>query len=199
MMDNLLPEVAAARKSEYGIDPIFLNRWSTRAFSSQAVKDEDLYGVLEAAHWAPSGSNEQPWRFIIAKTPEQRETFLQFISPFNQEWCKEAPVLLLLLSRKVNEAGKASPSHALDAGTAWGYLALEATRRGLSTHAMGGFDRAAAQSALQVPEEYEPQIVIALGYRGDETQLSERNRSREIPNTRKPLSEIVFEGRFPQP
>ncbi|GIP32641.1 nitroreductase family protein [Paenibacillus sp. J2TS4] len=199
MMDKLLPEVAAQREADYEIDPVFLNRWSPRAFANRPVEDSDLYGVLEAARWAPSGSNEQPWRFIVAKTPEQRELFLSFINPFNREWCHAAPVLLLLISKQVTEEGKTVGSHAFDAGTAWGYLALEATRRGLSSHAMGGFNKEEAMAKLQVSADYAPQVVIALGYRGDEEQLAERNRIRETPNTRMPLAELVMEGRFSTP
>lgn len=184
------------RQADHGIDPIYLRRWSPRSFSDRKVEQSDLLGLFEAARWAPSASNEQPWRFIVATTEEERETFLTFINEGNRIWCAKAPVLALLVSASVGSRGNANRAHAFDSGTAWGFLALEATRRGLSVHAMGGFDAAKSKETLQIPGEYEPQIVIAIGYRGDAEALPEQLREREKPSARKPLSETLFRGSF---
>ncbi|CAM3781612.1 nitroreductase family protein [Alicyclobacillus pomorum] len=194
--DELTTKVAEHRTPTYEIEPIFLNRWSPRAYSEQPIDDETLFRIFEAARWAPSSYNLQPWRFIVAKSEEDRSKFLSFIFEGNVTWCKKAPVLAVLVSHTVNSNGEPNHKHAFDAGAAWGYLALQATQLGIYTHAMGGFDREKAREVLQLPAEYEPQIVISLGYYGDPQDLPEALRAREVPSTRRPLSEIVFEGQF---
>jgi len=193
---QISPESAAVRKPEHEVMPVLLNRWSPRAFAEKEVPEDVLLSLFEAARWAPSGSNEQPWRYVYARTAEDRDRFLSFINPFNTEWCAKAPVLVLALSKTTTSKGSASPSHAFDAGAAWGYLALQSVALGLVTHAMGGFDRDLAKQTLAIPSEYEPQAVIAVGYRGDASSLSERNREREVPSNRRPLAEIIMEGVF---
>ncbi|MGG1444188.1 nitroreductase family protein [Brevibacillus laterosporus] len=184
------------RESKHAIDPIYLNRWSPRSFAEKPVEAEVLYRIFEAARWAPSGSNEQPWRYILARTPEDRATFLKFIMPGNTAWCDKAPVLALLLSRKLSSRGEPLRSHSFDAGTSWGYLALECVRQGLVTHAMGGFYPDKARELLNIPEEYEAEVVIAIGYQGEKEALSEAFQEREIPNNRRELEETIFEGKF---
>ncbi|WP_135551030.1 nitroreductase family protein [Paenibacillus cymbidii] len=190
-------ETVNHRTADFDIAALFLNRWSPRAFSGQEVSEELLMSVLEAARWAPSGSNEQPWRFIVARTPEQRERFHSFINEFNLAWCHKAPVLIVVGSEKMSSTGKPSPSHAFDAGTAWGYLALQAMINGLVSHAMGGFDKTKARETLRVPDSIELHAVVALGYQGDRDELPERYREREQPNSRKPLQETIVMGSFP--
>lgn len=195
-MDHVLPQVQEHRKAEYDIDPVFLNRWSPRSYKPDPVADDVLYSLFEAARWAPSGNNEQPWRFIVARTKEEKERFYPFIMEGNRIWCEQAPVLVLLVSKTIGSRGTSLRTHAFDAGTAWGYLALEATRKGLVTHAMGGFDRDKAREVLGIPEEYEPQIVISIGYQGDKEALPEALQEREKPSGRIAMSEIVHEGVF---
>jgi nitroreductase len=185
------------RKAQFELDPIYLNRWSPRSFLSKPVEDDKLLGVLEAARWAPSAYNDQPWKFIIARTEEDRRKFYSFVSDFNLAWCKAAPVLILILSRTVTERGD-NPSHAFDTGAAWGFLALEAVRKGLITHAMTGIDKAKAREVLNVPQDYEVQGLVALGYQGPKENLPEALRERERPSQRKPLEESLFEGGFGQ-
>lgn len=194
-IDELTDEVRGHRQPQHGVSPLFLNRWSPRAFSDRKVSDEELYAVLEAAHWAPSSFNDQPWRFIVAKTEEQLRVFRSFLGDFNKQWADRAPVLIVLASDKLRANGEPNGAHAFDAGAAWASLALQATMKGLSAHAIGGFDREQARQALAVPDRYELHAVIALGYRGDKNSLPERIREREVPSGRKPLSEVVFEGR----
>jgi len=194
VVNEIDKEVQGNRKAEFPVTPLFLNRWSPRAFSSRKVSGEDLYTVLEAAHWAPSSNNDQPWRFIIASTDEQLGRFHQFLNEFNLLWAAKAPVLILLASDKLRANGDPNGAHAFDSGTAWGSLALQAKLLGLVTHAIGGFDREKARRLLQVPDHIELHAVIALGYQGDREDLPEALRQREVPNGRKPLKEVVFEG-----
>jgi nitroreductase len=155
MNQRLKPEVEQARQATYPVDPVFLNRWSPRSFQEKEVPDEVLFALFEAARWAPSSYNEQPWRFILARTQEDREKFHSFILPGNRAWCEKAPALALVISKKHYANGNPNRAHAFDTGAAWGYLALEAANRGLITHAMGGFDAEKAREVLQIPEEYD--------------------------------------------
>jgi len=183
------------RQPAYNIDPVFIQRWSPRSFADKDVPEETLFSLFEAARWAPSALNLQPWRFIVARTKEDLETFHSFILPGNLAWCRNAPALAVLASMTTSDRGD-NRAHAFDAGTAWGYLALEATRKGLITHAMGGFDREKARAALGVPDDVELHVVIAIGYQGEKEALPETLQEREQPNGRRPLNETVFEGSF---
>ncbi|PQP88793.1 nitroreductase family protein, partial [Paenibacillus sp. AR247] len=151
---------------------------------------------LEAAHWAPSSYNDQPWRFIVAKTEEQLSKFHSFLNEFNLTWASSAPVLIVVASDKLRENGDPNGAHAFDAGAAWASLAIQATILGLHTHAIGGFDRNKAREILNVPDHIELHAVIALGYLGDKSLLPEAIQQREVPNDRRPLNELVFEGKF---
>lgn len=189
--------VQTKRKAAYAIDEAYINRWSPRAFSTKEVEEEKLNAIFEAARWAPSAANWQPWNYIVARKEEDRATFLSFINENNVEWCKRAPVLVLAISKKTrNEEGDPNPWHAFDAGTAWGYLSLEAYRQGLITHGMGGFDKDKARELLEIPAEYDINAVVAVGYHDPTTLLSERNQQREVPSDRKPIESFVFEGKF---
>ncbi|MBO0991702.1 nitroreductase family protein [Bacillus sp. SD088] len=183
------------RKAIYNIDPIFLERWSPRAFSQKEIPEELLNGILEAASWAPSAANIQPWRFIIARKNEDRNHFYSFINEGNLTWCKKAPVLILVMSKTSTDRGP-SVSHAFDAGTAWGFLSLEAAKKGVITHAMGGFNRDKAREELGISAEYQLHAVVAVGYLGEISELSEEHQLREKPSDRRPLKETVFEGTF---
>jgi nitroreductase len=195
---EVTPEVQAIRNVSQNIEPLILNRWSPRAFAERAVSDEVLTSLFEAARYAPSASNLQPWRFIVAKREEDRRKFHSFIVEKNRQWCERAPVLVLVAGQQINAAnGKPNRTYAFDTGAAWAYLALEATRQGLIVHAMAGFMQDKAREALGIPEHYEPLIVIAIGYRGDVAVLDPEFQEREKPSARHPLTDTVFEGRFP--
>jgi len=176
------------RQSEHGVHTQFLERWSSRAYESKAVPEDALLRVLEAATWAPSANNLQPWSFVVAKTEEQREKFYSFILEGNLAWCKQAPVLILLAAN--TESAVAS----FDSGTAWGYLALQAKHEGLITRAMGGFEREKAKEVLNLPAHLEPQVVIALGYQGDKSTLPQHLQERDHPTTRKALQSFIIEA-----
>jgi nitroreductase len=199
LMSSAIPEeIEAHRQPDHEIHPQFLTRWSPRAFKEQEVPNDVLHSIFEAARWAPSSNNLQPWRYIVARTSEQRSKFLEFINPSNVEWCQKAPVLAVVASQTKAANGNDNGAHAFDAGTSWGFLALEAANQGLITHAMGGFDKAKARVILHVPEDCELHAVIAIGYRGAKESLSERNLEREFPSARNPVGDMVFEGDFGQ-
>lgn len=183
-------EIQQFRQPDHEVDPIFINRWSPRSFLEKEVPEEVLMRVLEAARWAPSANNSQPWRFILARTPEERELFHSFIFERNLEWCKNAPVLAVLISDKQNRMD------AFDSGTAWGFLSLQAIKEGLKTHAIGGFDKEKAREVLNIPEEFNIQVAIAIGYQGEKEALPEDFQARELPSNRRPLVETIFEGKY---
>jgi len=195
--NELLPEVRAARSTAYPVSPAILNRWSPRAFQEKEVPEDELFALFEAARYAPSANNEQPWRYVFARTKADREAFWTFINEGNRSWCERAPVLALLAAKRTSStSGKPMRTYAFDAGSSWALLAAEAASRGLATHAMGGFDALKAKETLGIPDDYEPMIVIAIGYRGDPAMLTEGQREREQPSGRKPLEEIAMEGAF---
>lgn len=196
IINEISAEVQATRVSEYPVSPLFLNRWSTRAFSTREVSDQDLYTVLDAAHWAPSSFNDQPWRFIVAKTEEQRSVFHQFINEFNLTWVSTAPVLIVVASDTQRDNGDPNGAHAFDAGAAWASMAIQVTMLGMVTHALGGIDRNKARQMLNIPDSFEIHALIALGYHGDKSLLPEAVQQREVPNSRRPLHELVYEGKI---
>lgn len=198
-----MPTSSNHRTSTYDIDPIFLDRWSPRAFDPQAViSDRDLMTIFEAAHWAPSAFNSQPWRFIFARrdTPEWA-TLFNLLAPMNQAWTVRASALVVLVSSTTAQPpGAPAPipsySHSLDAGAAWAYLALQAQRLGWHAHAMAGFNVEQAPAALGVPSGFRVETVIALGKLGDKSLLPPPMQAREQPNDRRSVEELVMEGRF---
>lgn len=186
------------RQSTYDIDPVFINRWSPRAFQTKEVPDDVLFSLFEAARFAPSAGNLQPWRFMIARSEKEKERFYSFIMEGNLLWCKTAPVLALLLSKASTEHGP-NISHEIDAGAAWSHLSIAAAQKGLITRAMGGFYRAQARALLHIPEDYDPLLIIAIGYQADKEILPESLQDREIPTGRRSLDEILFENEFGRP
>lgn len=192
-----------SRIADYPIDPQFIERWSPRAFTGEPVPEFDLHTMFEAARWAPSSSNLQPWRFLYALGGTvDFGKFLALLAQGNQVWAKNAGALVILISRKVQPVSgtdKLVPSrtHSFDAGAAWGFLALEAMRLGWATHAMAGFDVERTIVDLRIPDDYRPEAAIAIGRRGDQSILPESLRARELPNGRNPQKDFAFEGGFP--
>ena len=191
------------RHSDYPIDPMFLNRWSPRSFTGESISKEDLLTILEAAHWAPSSYNSQPWRFLFAhRDTTEWNKFLDLLVPLNRSWAQDAAALVVLVSDPLMQppgADKPVPSHthSLDAGTASGFLALQAYLMGWYAHGMVGFDMDRAFAELNVPAGNRVEAAYAIGRRGDPGKLPEMLRTREAPNARKPLAEVAFEGGFP--
>lgn len=184
------------RKAAYPIDDLYIDRWSPRAFADKEVDQDTLFSLFEAARWAPSAANMQPWRFVYAQSSPDRDQFLSFINDGNTIWCKHAPVLIAVIAhtRWSEDREDINPTHAFDTGTAWGFLALEARRKGLITHGMGGFDRKKAAEVLQVPDGHTVLAIIAVGYHGEKSSLSEALQQREKPSDRKPVEAFVHEG-----
>lgn len=181
------------RKFNYDIMPEIKARWSPRAFSEKPVPEEELMALLEAARYAPSSKNEQPWRFIVAKDEDRLARMRGILNPGNQKWANRAPVLILIAAEKTFlDEGSVNRWSSFDTGTAWGYLSLEAQRRGLITHAMAGFSVERAREAFDLPDRYELIAVVAVGYYGDKEQLSEFNRGREHPGARKDIKELLL-------
>jgi nitroreductase len=168
--------------------------------SGEEIDHTALMRLFEAAKWAPSSYNNQPWRFLYAKrqTPHW-PTFFDLLIEGNQRWAKNAAVLLCIVSKNtMDRDGSPSPTHTFDTGAAWENLALQATLSGLVVHGMQGFDYDRARQVLRVPEGYTVEAMVAIGKPGNREDLPERLRQREVPSGRKQLAEIVFEGGFPQ-
>jgi nitroreductase len=188
------------RTSSLPIDPLFLRRWSPRAMSGAPVTREQLLPLLEAARWAPSGGNGQPWRFAFAlRGTEHFDRYLAALVPGNREWCVRAGALLILSARTVRDDGKPAPSAPFDCGAAWMALALQGTLSGLTVHGMAGFDKEAARMAAALPAGLEPQVMIAVGHPGRIEDLPEKLRERETPSGRLALEAVAVEGRFGEP
>ncbi|MDZ4375621.1 MAG: nitroreductase family protein [Phenylobacterium sp.] len=190
------------RTAMHGADPMFLERWSPRAFSGEAMPQDALLSLFEAAGWAPSASNGQPWRFVYAhrETPSWDPLF-DLLVPQNQVWAKTASVLIYLVSDRFRRPPGRDPSpartHSFDAGAAWVCLALQASRIGWAAHGMAGFDLARSYDVLGVSEsDYQVEAAIAIGRPTDASVLDEPLRSREIPSQRNPVESFAFEGRF---
>jgi nitroreductase len=177
---------------------VLRRRWSPRAFTDREVSTADLRTIFEAARWAPSSNNEQPWRFMVAfRGSETYQKIGSALVEFNQLWALKAPVLILGMSKKhFSRNNSDNPYHLYDLGTATGYITLQAAALGLATHQMAGFDRNAARTALGIPEEFEIGSVMAVGYQGDPSTLpNEKMIGQETaPRTRKPLSEFVLDA-----
>ena len=186
------------RTAQYSdVDSLFIERWSARAMSGEALTDNELMPLFEAARWAPSSYNEQPWRFLYAKrdTPEWN-TFFDLLVPFNQEWCKNGAVLVVICSKNPSDHGGANATHSYDAGAAWQNLALQGHLKGLVVHGMGGFDHEKARSVLQIPNDYTVEAMAVIGKPGDPKNLPDYMRENEKPSGRKNVEEIASEGVF---
>lgn len=198
MSGPISPEIKKARKPNYPIHPLILNRWSPRAMTGEEINDKELMPLFEAARWAPSSYNNQHWRFLYAKreTPEW-ETFFNLMVPANQEWTKNASVLLVIVSKNTFDSnGKTARTHSFDTGAAWMALALEGTHRGLVVHGMEGFNYDKAKKDLGIPDGYTVEAMAAIGKRGPKKVLTEKWQKSESPNSRRPLEEMIMKGKF---
>ncbi len=189
--------------SEHPLHALNQNRWSPRAFADKPVADDVLRSLFEAARWAPSSNNEQPWAFIVA-TKADHTSFANVLSTlveFNQSWAKHAPVIGIAVSEMEFARNQHPNRNAFyDTGAAMAYLTIEATARELYVHQMAGFDPHKAIEQLHIPKGWEPIAAFVLGYGGDPGSLPEQLRDRELaPRSRKPLSEFVMSGTWGHP
>jgi len=191
-----------SRIADHPIEQIFLERWSPRAFTGEEISEATLRTMFEAARWAPSSYNSQPWRFIYARRDNAHwDKLLGLLNEFNRSWAKTASAIVFIVSCETMAVpGKDTPvpshSHSFDTGAAWGYLALQATFMGWHAHGMVGIDWDRVYTELNVPAGYRVEAAVAIGRQGPKTLLPEALQAREAPSPRKPLSEFVFEGGF---
>jgi len=181
------------RQYNYNILQEVKDRWSPRAFSSEPIAEDDLKALFECARYAPSCFNAQPWRFIVSHDQESLKLMQSLLLERNYLWAGKAPVLVLILSENIFEYNKKENRYGkFDTGTAWGFLALEATKRGYYSHAMAGFKHKLARELFKIPETYDVIAMVALGKPGRIEDLDETFHSGEKPNDRKPLSETML-------
>jgi len=183
--------------TEASIHELIRERWSPRAFSPEPVSQEEQRSLLEAARWAPSSMNEQPWRFIVADRDRDPETYGRLLStlmPPNAAWADHAPVLILPLAKTTFTSNNSPNRFAVyDTGAAVALLSLEATARGLRVHQMGGYYPEKARTLLGIPEGFEPLAVLAIGHPGDPSSLSPELRTREAaPRQRRPVEDLLW-------
>jgi nitroreductase len=187
----------------YPIHDLLKLRWSPLAFSDRMVEPEKLQSVLEAARWAPSSFNEQPWRFILCtkEQPEAHRRMVSCLAEGNVPWASRAPVLMLSIARRTfTHNGKPNRHAPYDVGAAVGLAIMEATHLGLVVHQMAGFDVEKARSLFGIPEDYDPMAVVAVGYMGSPDDLPPALRQRHLAQrSRKPIGTIVFDGRWDAP
>ncbi len=191
-------EISKYRKPDHDIEPILFHRWSPRAMSGEQISEQELMTLFEAARWAPSSYNAQPWRFLYARRGTANwDRFFDLMVEFNQSWTKHAAVLVVVVSRKTFESNdQAAPTHSFDAGAAWQNLALQGSTMGLVVHGMQGFDYEKARAVLNIPEHFQVDAMIAVGKPGKREDLPEDLQEREQPSDRKPVAEIAIEGGF---
>jgi nitroreductase len=188
------------RQPDHAVDPLFVGRWSRRAFTEETISDDDLYSLFEAARWAPSSGNSQPWRFVYAKRESEHwQGFFDLLLEGNRIWAKNAAVLVVILSATTmlrNGVSRPLGTHSFDTGAAWAQLALQAHLLGWGTRAIGGIDRDAARRLLRVPDDVAIEAGLAIGRPGPKEILPADLQNGEFPNNRLPLSETVAEGAF---
>lgn len=190
------------RNAEHAVSPLFLERWSPRAYDGTPLPEDKLMTILEAAHWAPSAYNVQPWRFVYAiKGTPEFEQLLDLLVEFNQGWARNAGALVFILSKthsRAPGAEKDTPnySHSFDAGSAWGLMALQAQMLGYPAHGMTGLQFDRIPEALNVPEGFRVEAAVAIGSQGGLDVLPEGLQKGEVPSTRRPLAEVVSKGVF---
>ncbi|MGA8089132.1 MAG: nitroreductase family protein [Terracidiphilus sp.] len=192
---NEINKMKYAQPSTEGVLPVILERWSPRAFADQDVSPADLKTIFEAARWAPSSFNEQPWRYFVGhRNSETYKKIFNTLVPFNQAWVRSAPVLILGVAKTRFSHNDSPNNYAIhDLGAADGFITLQAAAMGIATHQMAGFDQAKARETFEIPETYAIGSVMAMGYHGDLSSLSEHYQAQEqSPRSRKPLSEIVL-------
>lgn len=189
------------RKPGHPIDSLFLDRWSSRAMSGEETAQEELLTVFEAARWAPSSYNNQPWRILYARrNTTYWHLFFELLVDFNKTWAKNAAALVVFLSKKTfDHNNELSVTHSFDTGAAWENFALQAALKNLVVHGMEGFDYQKARTVLKVPAEFQVEAMAAIGKPGAKEDLPLGLQERETPSNRRALAELVTEGPFVSP
>ena len=183
-------------QTKLNIHPLIKQRWSPRAFSEKAVETDKLERLLEAARWSASCFNEQPWRFVVGLKDQNHayDKIFKSLAEGNRLWCKNVPVLILLVAKRTFTHNKKINKWAFyDLGQAAAYISLQAMAEGLYVHQMAGFDAQQIAKAFEIPDDFEPFTVMAVGYLGEATSLPEDLKNIELSvRQRKPLNELVF-------
>jgi nitroreductase len=186
---------SAIRKPDHAIDEVFLDRWSPRAMSGAEISKTGLMSLFEAARWAPSSNNNQPWRFLYAeRNTGHWPLFFDLLTDSNKIWAKHAAVLLLIVSKNTFDNGRPSRTHSYDTGAAWENLALQGNLKGYVIHGMQGFDYERARSSLNIPDGFTVEAMAAIGMPGNREDLPDDLQKRESPNDRRKLTETICEG-----
>ena len=177
------------------VDPLFINRWSPRSFSSDPLTDDEIASIFEGARWSPSSFNRQPWLFVYETDGPDREVFDSILMPGNQVWATKAPLIGFIFANTKTPEGRRPRTSQFDTGAAWMALALSARTLGIYTHGMAGIDYEAVNEKLGVSDEfYTPMCGFVAGRIGSREALSEELQERESPNDRKPINEIAHKG-----
>ncbi|HZW60859.1 MAG TPA: nitroreductase family protein [Candidatus Babeliales bacterium] len=186
------------RIADYPVADIIVDRWSPRAMSGELITDQELMSLFEAARWAPSSYNGQPWRFIYAKRDTQQwYSLFNLLIDFNKQWVDKAAVLIVVVSKNNFDFNdQYSITHSFDTGAACQNLALQANEMGLVAHGMSGFDYERAKRDLHVPEGYTVEAMFAIGKPGNKKNLPSYMQEQEVPSTRKAVREFIREGSF---
>ncbi len=192
-------EALKLRKNPFGIHPLIIGRWSQRSMSGEEISDSDFKAILDAARWAPSSYNNQPWRFLFAyKDSPSWPLLFDLLVDSNKEWVRNASVILLICSAKnFTHNNKPAVTHSFDTGAACMCMALEAFHRGFVVHGMEGFDYEKARKVLKIPAEVAVEAMFAIGKPAPKEHLSEALYKRETPSNRNPSSAYAFEGMYP--
>lgn len=186
------------RKADQAIDKLFLDRWSPRAMTGETITQEEMMVLFEAARWAPSSYNNQPWRMLYAlRDSEHWPLFFNLLVEFNQSWAKDAGALVLFISRThFDFNGEPSVTHSFDTGAAWENLALQGWLKGLAVHGMQGFDYERARTGLNIPDGFQVEAMAAIGRPAEPSTLSADLREKEAPSDRRPLEQTICAGPF---
>jgi nitroreductase len=187
-----------SRLPEAEVDPLFVERWSRRALSSDPVTPQQIATLFEAARWAPSASNLQPWLFVYASQPQTLALARALLKETNLRWAAQAPLLVFVFARKRHpETGAPIRTAAFDTGAAWQSLALQAHKLGLSARAMGGIHHEKTYEIFGVPrDDFESMAGVAIGLPGEREALPADLHAKELPNARKSVRDFAFEGRY---
>lgn len=191
-------EALKSRTRDHACDDLFVSRWSPRAMSGESISTEEINTLLEAARWAPSSFNGQPWRFVYAlrSTPEW-DVLFGLLNDWNQSWAQNAAALVVMVSRETFEHNdKPSRTHSFDTGAAWMSLALQGHMSGLVVHGMAGFDYDRAHKELKIPTGFTVEAMCAIGKPGNKADLPPGLQEKEVPSTRKKIDEVFFKGTF---
>jgi len=186
------------RHADHPVDLLFLDRWSPRAMTGEGIPEEELLVLFEAARWAPSSGNNQPWRILYARREsEYWPMFFELLVESNKVWARNAAALLLFISKTTFDYnGEPYPTHSYDTGAAWENLALQGFLKGYAVHGMQGFDYDRARTTLNIPDGFRVEAMAAIGKPGEKENLPEKLQKRESPNERRSLAQTICEGPF---